>query len=56
MRPGTRSAEVAADEERLLVHHWDNALLGARAVAAHLLDGSAAAPYDPAPTATRTHP
>ncbi|MEU5314251.1 FAD-dependent oxidoreductase [Streptomyces sp. NPDC021562] len=35
--------------ERLLVHHWDNALLGARAVAAHLVDGSAAAPYDPVP-------
>ncbi|MEW1778888.1 FAD-dependent oxidoreductase [Streptomyces sp. NPDC086777] len=35
--------------ERLLVHHWDNAMLGARAVAARLVDGPGAAPYDPVP-------
>ncbi|MEW2549447.1 FAD-dependent oxidoreductase [Streptomyces sp. NPDC047002] len=34
--------------ERLLVHHWDNALQGPRTVAAHLT-GAAAEPYDPVP-------
>ncbi|MFD5872800.1 NAD(P)/FAD-dependent oxidoreductase [Streptomyces sp. NPDC060322] len=34
--------------ERLLVHHWDNALQGPRTVAATLADG-AAGPYDPVP-------
>ncbi|MEU2503823.1 FAD-dependent oxidoreductase [Streptomyces sp. NPDC007863] len=37
--------------ERLLVHHWDNALQGPRTVAADLTgaDGAAPAPYDPVP-------
>ncbi|MFJ6354044.1 NAD(P)/FAD-dependent oxidoreductase [Streptomyces sp. NPDC092046] len=37
--------------ERLLVHHWDNALQGPRAVAADILGRSAGepAPYDPVP-------
>ncbi|MFE5300235.1 NAD(P)/FAD-dependent oxidoreductase [Streptomyces sp. NPDC056632] len=34
--------------ERLLVHHWDNALQGPRTVAADIL-GAAVAPYDPVP-------
>ncbi|MEU8761879.1 FAD-dependent oxidoreductase [Streptomyces sp. NPDC048659] len=34
--------------ERLLVHHWDNALQGPRTVAADIL-GGAAEPYDPVP-------
>ncbi|MEU6815175.1 FAD-dependent oxidoreductase [Streptomyces sp. NPDC046860] len=34
--------------ERLLVHHWDNALQGPRTVAADIL-GAEAAPYDPVP-------
>jgi len=34
--------------ERLLVHHWDNALQGPRTVAAHIV-GEAAAPYHAAP-------
>ncbi|MGW3337662.1 NAD(P)/FAD-dependent oxidoreductase [Streptomyces sp. NPDC001009] len=34
--------------ERLLVHHWDNALQGPRTVAADIL-GEGAAPYDPVP-------
>ncbi|MFI2782272.1 NAD(P)/FAD-dependent oxidoreductase [Streptomyces sp. ALB3] len=34
--------------ERLLVHHWDNALQGPRAVAAALVDGVART-YDPVP-------
>ncbi|WP_103513528.1 FAD-dependent oxidoreductase [Streptomyces sp. SM10] len=34
--------------ERLLVHHWDNALQGPRAVAAALVNG-AAGTYDPVP-------
>ncbi|MGW4702752.1 oxidoreductase C-terminal domain-containing protein, partial [Streptomyces sp. NPDC004285] len=34
--------------ERLLVHHWDNALQGPRAVAA-AITGAADAPYDPVP-------
>ncbi|WP_435887541.1 NAD(P)/FAD-dependent oxidoreductase [Streptomyces nigra] len=34
--------------ERLLVHHWDNALQGPRTVAADIL-GEATAPYDPVP-------
>ncbi|MGA5320810.1 NAD(P)/FAD-dependent oxidoreductase [Streptomyces seoulensis] len=34
--------------ERLLVHHWDNALQGPRTVAADIL-GEEAAPYDPVP-------
>ncbi|AWE49836.1 oxidoreductase [Streptomyces nigra] len=34
--------------ERLLVHHWDNALQGPRTVAADIL-GETAAPYDPVP-------
>ncbi|WP_247689989.1 NAD(P)/FAD-dependent oxidoreductase [Streptomyces sp. RK62] len=34
--------------ERLLVHHWDNALQGPRTVAADIL-GEAVAPYDPVP-------
>ncbi|MFF5972551.1 NAD(P)/FAD-dependent oxidoreductase [Streptomyces sp. NPDC012769] len=34
--------------ERLLVHHWDNALQGPRTVAADIL-GEAPAPYDPVP-------
>ncbi|MFB9520707.1 NAD(P)/FAD-dependent oxidoreductase [Streptomyces cremeus] len=33
---------------RLLVHHWDNALQGPRAVAAHITGGTPA-PYDPVP-------
>lgn len=41
--------------ERLAVHHWDNALQGARAIAAHVVAdmtgvaGGQAAPYDPVP-------
>ncbi|MEU8530866.1 MULTISPECIES: NAD(P)/FAD-dependent oxidoreductase [Streptomyces] len=35
--------------ERLLVHHWDNALQGPRTVAAGIADGPAAPPYDPVP-------
>ncbi|MFE7466179.1 NAD(P)/FAD-dependent oxidoreductase [Streptomyces sp. NPDC057499] len=40
--------------ERLLVHHWDNALQGPRTAAAHILaadagDGPAAPAYDPVP-------
>ncbi|MEV6615167.1 FAD-dependent oxidoreductase [Streptomyces sp. NPDC051051] len=38
--------------ERLLVHHWDNALQGPRTVAANILgtaDGEAPAVYDPVP-------
>ncbi|MEU6157258.1 FAD-dependent oxidoreductase [Streptomyces sp. NPDC047130] len=35
--------------ERLLVHHWDNALQGAGTVAAGILGETAAAPYDPVP-------
>ncbi|MFF9342001.1 MULTISPECIES: NAD(P)/FAD-dependent oxidoreductase [unclassified Streptomyces] len=37
--------------ERLLVHHWDNALQGPRTVAADLTgaDGPAPEPYDPVP-------
>ncbi|MEU7030213.1 NAD(P)/FAD-dependent oxidoreductase [Streptomyces sp. NPDC014779] len=34
--------------ERLLVHHWDNALQGPRTVAADIL-GAAPEPYDPVP-------
>ncbi|WP_330176241.1 FAD-dependent oxidoreductase [Streptomyces sp. NBC_01498] len=34
--------------ERLLVHHWDNALQGPRTVAADIV-GEAHAPYDPVP-------
>ncbi len=34
--------------ERLLVHHWDNALQGPRTVAADIL-GAAREPYDPVP-------
>ncbi|GGX53668.1 oxidoreductase [Streptomyces minutiscleroticus] len=34
--------------ERLLVHHWDNALQGPRTVAADVV-GAAPAPYDPVP-------
>lgn len=34
--------------ERLLVHHWDNALQGPRAVAADII-GETPAPYDPVP-------
>ncbi|MET9560588.1 NAD(P)/FAD-dependent oxidoreductase [Streptomyces tauricus] len=34
--------------ERLLVHHWDNALQGPRTVAANIV-GEAPAPYDPVP-------
>ncbi|MFF3724889.1 NAD(P)/FAD-dependent oxidoreductase [Streptomyces erythrochromogenes] len=34
---------------RLLVHHWDNALQGPRAVAANVLAGEPAAVYDPVP-------
>ncbi|MEU6314940.1 FAD-dependent oxidoreductase [Streptomyces sp. NPDC047014] len=34
---------------RLLVHHWDNALQGPRAVAANILAGEPAAAYDPVP-------
>ncbi|WP_418956592.1 NAD(P)/FAD-dependent oxidoreductase [Streptomyces tritici] len=34
--------------ERLLVHHWDNALQGPRTVAAGIV-GEAPAPYDPVP-------
>ena len=34
--------------ERLLVHHWDNALQGPRAVAANII-GETPAPYDPVP-------
>jgi 3-phenylpropionate/trans-cinnamate dioxygenase ferredoxin reductase subunit len=35
--------------ERLAVHHWDNALQGAKTVAAHVMAGGQAAPYDPVP-------
>ncbi|MFI8323021.1 NAD(P)/FAD-dependent oxidoreductase [Streptomyces sp. NPDC085529] len=37
--------------ERLLVHHWDNALQGPRTVAADITgaDGAEPAPYDPVP-------
>lgn len=35
--------------ERLLVHHWDNALQGPRTVAAGITAGPAAPPYDPVP-------
>ncbi|MFE9095196.1 NAD(P)/FAD-dependent oxidoreductase [Streptomyces sp. NPDC007264] len=35
-------------EERLLVHHWDNALQGPRAVAANII-GQAPVAYDPVP-------
>ncbi|WP_151772846.1 NAD(P)/FAD-dependent oxidoreductase [Streptomyces abyssomicinicus] len=35
--------------ERLLIHHWDNALQGARTVAGSILGETAAAPYDPVP-------
>ncbi|MFD1658510.1 NAD(P)/FAD-dependent oxidoreductase [Streptomyces caeni] len=35
-------------EERLLVHHWDNALQGPRAVAANIV-GEAPVAYDPVP-------
>ncbi|MFC6985578.1 NAD(P)/FAD-dependent oxidoreductase [Streptomyces cirratus] len=35
--------------ERLLVHHWDNALQGPRVVAANVVGGGAAAAYDPVP-------
>ena len=35
--------------ERLLVHHWDNALQGPRTVAAGIMGGPAAPPYDPVP-------
>ncbi|GAB1330161.1 NAD(P)/FAD-dependent oxidoreductase [Streptomyces sennicomposti] len=34
--------------ERLLIHHWDNALQGPRTVAANVV-GPAPAPYDPVP-------
>ncbi|MFC8664455.1 NAD(P)/FAD-dependent oxidoreductase [Streptomyces sp. NPDC057199] len=34
--------------ERLLVHHWDNALQGPRTVAAHIV-GETSAAYDPVP-------
>lgn len=34
---------------RLLVHHWDNALQGPRAVAANVLAGEPAQAYDPVP-------
>ncbi|MFE7100147.1 NAD(P)/FAD-dependent oxidoreductase [Streptomyces erythrochromogenes] len=34
---------------RLLVHHWDNALQGPRAVAANVLAGQPTAVYDPVP-------
>ncbi|MFD6970300.1 NAD(P)/FAD-dependent oxidoreductase [Streptomyces sp. NPDC059979] len=34
---------------RLLVHHWDNALQGPRAVAANILAGEPAEVYDPVP-------
>ncbi len=34
--------------ERLLIHHWDNALQGPRAVAADIV-GETPAPYDPVP-------
>lgn len=34
--------------ERLLVHHWDNALQGPRTVAANII-GESPAPYDPVP-------
>ncbi|MFI5636893.1 NAD(P)/FAD-dependent oxidoreductase [Streptomyces goshikiensis] len=34
---------------RLLVHHWDNALQGPRAVAANVLGGGAERAYDPVP-------
>ncbi|MCX4544070.1 FAD-dependent oxidoreductase [Streptomyces sp. NBC_01565] len=35
--------------ERLLVHHWDNALRGPRSVAANILAGEPAQVYDPVP-------
>jgi NADPH-dependent 2,4-dienoyl-CoA reductase/sulfur reductase-like enzyme len=35
--------------ERLLIHHWDNALQGARTVAEGILGEAGAAPYDPVP-------
>ncbi|MEV7174238.1 FAD-dependent oxidoreductase [Streptomyces sp. NPDC093224] len=34
---------------RLLVHHWDNALQGPKAVAANILAGGPAVAYDPVP-------
>lgn len=34
---------------RLLVHHWDNALQGPRAVAANIVAGEAVRAYDPVP-------
>ncbi|MEV7546643.1 FAD/NAD(P)-binding oxidoreductase [Streptomyces sp. NPDC089915] len=34
---------------RLLVHHWDNALQGPRAVAANIVAGDAVQAYDPVP-------
>ncbi|MEU3915530.1 MULTISPECIES: FAD-dependent oxidoreductase [unclassified Streptomyces] len=34
---------------RLLVHHWDNALQGPRAVAANIVAGEAVQAYDPVP-------
>jgi NADPH-dependent 2,4-dienoyl-CoA reductase/sulfur reductase-like enzyme len=53
-RPGVYAAGDCASHpsarygRRLLVHHWDNALTGARTVAAGIT-GAAAAPYDPVP-------
>ncbi|NEB02425.1 FAD-dependent oxidoreductase [Streptomyces sp. SID13726] len=35
--------------QRLMVHHWDNALQGAQAVAAQVVAGGEGAPYDPVP-------
>ncbi|MFC8870308.1 NAD(P)/FAD-dependent oxidoreductase [Streptomyces sp. NPDC057148] len=35
--------------ERLMVHHWDNALQGAKTVAAHIVGGGEVAPHDPVP-------
>ncbi|MCX5378823.1 NAD(P)/FAD-dependent oxidoreductase [Streptomyces sp. NBC_00091] len=35
--------------KRLLVHHWDNALQGPRAVAANIIAGEAVQAYDPVP-------
>ncbi len=35
--------------QRLMVHHWDNALQGAKTVAAHIVGGGEPAPYDPVP-------
>ncbi|MFI8069110.1 NAD(P)/FAD-dependent oxidoreductase [Streptomyces sp. NPDC086033] len=34
---------------RLAVHHWDNALQGAKTVAAHVVAGGQSAPHDPVP-------